>query len=207
MIKALKFFVTPLGKLLIFIAAMIFVFIGLNKVFEQKETLKGQINQAINEPLETVYNSPLSKILPEKKEAENIFQPEHKISASNPGKPVLKKASSVIFKSVPTRKVSRSYSNRYRNRSLKPYIPPVGLYTAQPSSIPPDPQMQSAPYGQLLRCELTRTIMTSNLQTPIIGMVSEPLWWNGKEIIPAGVIVHGVAASSPIRDRVGTGTK
>jgi len=49
--------------------------------------------------------------------------------------------------------------------------------------------------------------MTSNLQTPIIAMVTEPLWWNGKEIIPAGVIVHGVAASSPMRDRVGAGTK
>jgi hypothetical protein len=206
----IKFLKTPLGKLLIFIVLMVLVFIGLQKVFERRETLKGQINQVINEPLETVYNSPLSEILPDKKESERT--PDRKISNKRsipkPGKRVpTSKSERVIFKPEPSKRSSQTHRREYRNPTFKPYTPPIDLYTANPSSIPLSPESQSAPYGQLLRCELTQTVMTSNLQTPIIGMVTEPLWWNGKEIIPAGVIVHGVAASSPVRDRVGAGTK
>ncbi len=199
----MNFFKSPFGKLLIFLGIMFFVFIGLQYVFEQKETLKGQINQAINEPLETTYKASLSDILPDRKKQEPTQEPTKLIAVNKktfkPERNIpVQKSNPVIFKPA---------YRGYRNSPVKPYIPPIGLYTAEPSSIPPNPNSQSAPFGQLLRCELTQTVMTSNLQTPIIAMVTEPLWWNGKEIIPAGVIVHGAAASSPMRDRVGTGTK
>lgn len=207
MIKGLKFFATPFGKLFIFAVIMIASWYGLDYIFSEKEELKVHVSQAINEPLETVYNATLTKVLPDipkqeaslKKDDSVKFKPDSvntpKAGYKTP-KPIKNKP--VVFHS--TRR--RSY-----NRLVKPYIPPIGLYTANPSSIPPSPDSQSAPYGQLLRCELVQTVMTSNLKTPVIAMVTEALWWNGKEIIPAGVIVHGVAASSAVRDRIGTGTK
>ena len=201
--STLKFLKSPFGKFIVFLILMVFVFWGLENVFREKQTLKIHVSHAINEPLEIVYNGALSEILPEKKQ-EEIEPSDKTISSQIPPQNTvpqrkIKKSKPVVFHS-PSWQINR-------NSALKPYIPPIGLYTAKLSSIPPNPKTQSAPYGQLLRCELVQTCITSNLQTPIIGMVTEPLWWNGQEIIPAGVIVHGVAASSPMRDRVGTGTK
>jgi len=203
--KIMQFFKSPFGKLLIFLSLMALVFWLLESISEKKQAIKVHVNKAINEPLEVVYNETLSEIFPEKKQ-EPAPEVRHSIPDSRPESPQ-KTASE-----KPVRKVSPvvfhpQSRQRYNRPSVKPYVPPIGLYTAELSSIPPEPDRQSAPYGQLLRCELVQTVMTSNLKTPVIGMVTEPLWWNGKEIIPPGVIVHGVAASSPMRDRVGTGNK
>ncbi|MDD5727233.1 MAG: TrbI/VirB10 family protein [Victivallales bacterium] len=205
----MKFFRSPTGIILV-AAIIIALYMGLEKVFKKKDELKVKMNQFVKEPLETVYTTPLSEIFPDRQEPES--SPETKAAKKDtnperPGKPeklkentVGRKSSRIVFR--PDKRPQRDGDS-----SVKPYIPPIGLYTAKPSGIPPNPKNQSAPYGQLLRCELVQTVMTSNLQTPIIAMVTEPLWWNGKEVIPAGVIVHGLAASSPVRDRVGTGTK
>jgi hypothetical protein len=183
-------------------------FLGYELRPQRKKTLKSHVNRAAAEPLETVYTGTMSKIFPEKKPEETVSKPEpasgnitpkrFSPSGTAPKRPA-GKSKPVVFHSA--------RRQNYNNAAVKPYVPPIGLYTANPSSIPPNPEDQSAPYGQLLRCELAQTVMTSNLQTPVIAMVTEPLWWNGKEVIPAGVVVHGVAASSPMRDRVGTGNK
>ena len=78
----------------------------------------------------------------------------------------------------------------YSNRSKKDYV--SSLY---------------APYGRLIKCELVNTIDTSNLTSPIIALVTEDLEHNGKVIIPANTEIHGFAAKSAMRDRVGTATK
>jgi hypothetical protein len=180
-----------------------------NVIFKKKDELHEKANQLVNEPFETVYTAPLSEISPEKQKPEPL--PEVKVEEKESKLELPEKAQTNFPRQKPAAKKPDNRSgNRpiiFRNSRVKPYTPPIGLYTAKPSSIPPNPKSQSAPYGQLLRCELVQTIMTSNLKTPIIAMVTEPLWWNGKEVIPAGVIVHGVAASSPMRDRVGAGTK
>ena len=49
------------------------------------------------------------------------------------------------------------------------------------------------PYGRLLRCELVNTVDSTNIDTPIIGLVIEDAWNDGRLIIPAGTEVHGVA--------------
>lgn len=88
---------------------------------------------------------------------------------------------------------------------LRPVILPINLYTKtdQTSTVVPDDK-DIAPYGRLLRCELVGTISTGSLQTPIRALVTESLWWNGVEIIPAGVELHGMVSGSPSRDRIGT---
>jgi hypothetical protein len=181
-----------------------------NVIFKKKDELHEKANQLVNDPFETVYTAPLTEVSSSKEKPEEIEKPKE--TEKKDLKPEMpEKPQANIPRQKPANKMPDNRSgNRpiiFRNSPVKPYTPPIGLYTAKPSSIPPNPKNQSAPYGQLLRCELVQTVMTSNLQTPIIAMVTEPLWWNGKEIIPAGVIVHGVAASSPMRDRVGTGNK
>jgi Bacterial conjugation TrbI-like protein len=60
------------------------------------------------------------------------------------------------------------------------------------------------PYGRLLRCELVNTVDSTNLDTPIIGLVIEDTWHGERVIIPAGTEVHGVAQKSPVRERIGS---
>ena len=211
----MKFFRSPLG--IILASAIIAVsYITLNKViFKKKDELHEKANQFVGEPFEMVYTKPLSNVSSSKEKPEEIEKPKETekkdLKSEIPEKPQTNLPRQKPDNKKPNNKRPGNRSgNRpivFRNSLVKPYTPPIGLYTAKPSSIPPNPKSQSAPYGQLLRCELVQTVMTSNLQTPVIAMVTEPLWWNGKEIIPAGVIVHGVAASSPMRDRVGTGNK
>lgn len=60
----------------------------------------------------------------------------------------------------------------------------------------------SAPFGRLLQCELTLTLESSKLDTPIVGLVTKDLWWNGKLIIPANSEVHGTARADRMRERI-----
>jgi hypothetical protein len=60
------------------------------------------------------------------------------------------------------------------------------------------------PYGRLLRRKLVNTVDSTNIDTPIIGLVIEDAWNDGRLIIPAGTEVHGVAQKSPVRERIGS---
>src|SRR4030095_9238194 len=60
------------------------------------------------------------------------------------------------------------------------------------------------PYGRMLRCELVNTVDSTNIDTPIIGLVVEDAWNDGRLIIPAGTEVHGVAQKSAARERIGS---
>jgi Bacterial conjugation TrbI-like protein len=60
------------------------------------------------------------------------------------------------------------------------------------------------PYGRMLRCELVNTVDSTNIDTPIIGLVTEDAWNEGRLIIPAGTEVHGAAQKSAVRERIGS---
>ena len=49
------------------------------------------------------------------------------------------------------------------------------------------------------------TVDSTNIDTPIIGLVIEDAWNGGRVIIPAGTEVHGLAQKSPSRERIGSG--
>ena len=91
----------------------------------------------------------------------------------------------------------------------------VARATPTPKPPPPIPQTIFAtkeqsvsesflPYGRLLRCELVNTVDSTNIDTPIIGLVIEDAWNDGRLIIPAGTEVHGAAQKSPVRERIGS---
>ena len=59
-----------------------------------------------------------------------------------------------------------------------------------------------APAFRLVRCQLVNTVDSGNLSTPVIGLVTEDLCWNGKTIIRANSEVHSVASIDTVRERI-----
>jgi hypothetical protein len=66
---------------------------------------------------------------------------------------------------------------------------------------PPIPE-RFIPFGTLLKCKLVNTIDSANLETPVIALLLEDVWQNGKKVIPANTLVHGTAHAGRMRDRV-----
>lgn len=80
----------------------------------------------------------------------------------------------------------------------------LATYDAPPSPPrpAPAPPERFIPFGTLLKCKLVNTLDSSNQQTPVIAVLLEDVWQNGKKIIPANTLVHGTASSGRIRDRM-----
>lgn len=58
------------------------------------------------------------------------------------------------------------------------------------------------PYGRPIRCELVFTVDSTMDETPLVGLVMEPVYNNGQLVIPAGAELHGVARPDRLRDRI-----
>jgi hypothetical protein len=86
-------------------------------------------------------------------------------------------------------------------------VPSTGTHdsaTAQPANAR---RRRFNPYGSVLKCELVFTLDSTNEQTPLIGVVMEPVYNNGELVIPAGAELHGVARPDRLRDRIFSGTE
>lgn len=73
-------------------------------------------------------------------------------------------------------------------------------------TVPPEtnatPRTDIAPFGRLLQCQLVNTLESLAPNTPIIGLVTEPLWHQGHLLIPAGAEVHAPAQLDRTRERI-----
>lgn len=58
------------------------------------------------------------------------------------------------------------------------------------------------PFGTLLKCKLVNTVDSANIDTPVIALLLEDVWQNGKRVLPANALVHGTATAGRLRDRV-----
>ncbi|OJV11843.1 MAG: hypothetical protein BGO12_08455 [Verrucomicrobia bacterium 61-8] len=56
----------------------------------------------------------------------------------------------------------------------------------------------------MLRCELVNAVESTNIETPIIGLITEDVWQAGRLILPAGTEVHGLAQKTAARERIGS---
>lgn len=45
---------------------------------------------------------------------------------------------------------------------------------------------------------------STNIETPIIGLITEDVWHDGRMILPAGTEVHGIAQKNAARERIGS---
>lgn len=76
----------------------------------------------------------------------------------------------------------------------------LSLFTATRAA--PSPTGPVAPYGRLIPCETVVTLESNRLATPVIGLVTDDVWENGRVIVPAGTEVHGQAALDHARERI-----
>ncbi len=65
-----------------------------------------------------------------------------------------------------------------------------------------NPKDSFAPYGRMLRAKLVTTVDSSNISSPIIGMVTHDLFWNQKLLIPANSEIHAIARPDRSRNRI-----
>jgi hypothetical protein len=72
----------------------------------------------------------------------------------------------------------------------------------QPDKPRPGVGGEYAPAFRLVKCQLVNTVDSGNLSTPVIGLVTEDLCWNGKQIIRANSEVHSVASIDTVRERI-----
>jgi hypothetical protein len=79
---------------------------------------------------------------------------------------------------------------------------PISLFAETPQSEQKQLSKNYAPFGRLIPCELIVTVDSSSIQTPIIGLVTEDIYHNGRLIIPAGTEVHGKAQTDHSRERI-----
>lgn len=59
-----------------------------------------------------------------------------------------------------------------------------------------------APRGMLFKAALVLTVDSSSLETPVLALVTEDVYWNGRLIVPAGTQVHAQAGKGRVRDRI-----
>jgi hypothetical protein len=109
--------------------------------------------------------------------------------------------------SVPTPAAVRvRAASEYENSAPAP-VPAASLTILaadpQPAPVPErGPKGDYAPAFRMVKCQLVNTVDSSNLTTPIIGLVSDDVWWNGKIILRANSEVHGIANVDTVRERI-----
>jgi hypothetical protein len=88
-----------------------------------------------------------------------------------------------------------------------PPLAPISLFEDSSAGIPPSKKLSAvfAPFGRLIPCETVVTVDSSSIQTPIIGLVTENVYFGGRLVIPAGTEIHGTAQTDHQRERIASG--
>jgi hypothetical protein len=87
-----------------------------------------------------------------------------------------------------------------------PQLSPISLFADSTAGVPQPKKLSAvyAPFGRLIPCETVVTVDSASQQTPIIGLVTENIYFGGRLVIPAGTEVHGTAKADRQRDRIAT---
>lgn len=84
-----------------------------------------------------------------------------------------------------------------------PYPKLVHVSNPPPSkSFEPSAPTFFAPRGMLIKAALVITVDSSSLETPVLALITEDVYWNRRLIIPAGTQVLAQAAQGRTRDRI-----
>jgi hypothetical protein len=89
----------------------------------------------------------------------------------------------------------------------EPMLSPISLFADSSAGIPPVKKLSAvfAPFGRLIPCETVITVDSASIQTPIVGLVTENVYYGGKLVIPAGTEIHGTAQTDHQRERIASG--
>ena len=87
-------------------------------------------------------------------------------------------------------------------------LAPIGLFADSSAGMARPKKLSAvyAPFGRLIPCETVTTVDSSSMETPIIGLVTENVYFGGKLVIPAGTEVHGMAQTDRQRERIAGNT-
>jgi hypothetical protein len=100
-------------------------------------------------------------------------------------------------------KVSTTANDANSDAPRSPPVLPLSLFADAPSATnAADLSSRYAPFGRLIPCETVITLESSKLDTPVIGLVTEDIWHDGRLVIPAGTEVHGRASVDRSRERI-----
>jgi len=88
-----------------------------------------------------------------------------------------------------------------------PMLTPISLFADSTAGVPAPKKLSAvfAPFGRLIPCETIVTVDSSSIQTPIIGLVTENIYFGGRLVIPAGTEIHGTAQTDHQRERIASG--
>jgi hypothetical protein len=89
-----------------------------------------------------------------------------------------------------------------------PQLSPISLFADSTAGVPQPKKLSPiyAPFGRLIPCETVVTVASASIRTPIIGLVTEDVYFGGKLVIPAGTEVHGTAQTDHQRERISSGS-
>jgi hypothetical protein len=87
-------------------------------------------------------------------------------------------------------------------------LAPISLFADTTAGVARPKKLSAvyAPFGRLIPCETVITVDSSSMQTPIVGLITENIYYGGKLIIPAGTEVHGMAQTDRQRERIAGNT-
>ena len=87
-------------------------------------------------------------------------------------------------------------------------LTPISLFADSAAGMARPKKLSAAyaPFGRLIACETVITVDSSSMQTPIVGLVTENIYYGGRLIIPAGTEVHGMAQTDRQRERIAGNT-
>ncbi len=110
----------------------------------------------------------------------------------------------VVQKRKPPAPTIITTSSTANNKPPKP--PPfpklVHITNTAPEPYKDEEPKLFAPRGLLIKAALVLTVDSSSLETPVLALVTEDVYWNQKLIVPAGTQVQAKAAQGRIRDRI-----
>lgn len=207
---------SPAMKVIAYILLLAVTIVGLLAVREYKQPVREAGSRTVRKAQDYVYSRDIKMFGDRNRESLPEAKPEVKPEkpSDDPDwvkQPKVSVPRQTIPAKRPQRPVRRPPQQRQPARVIRRDTPevvlPLCLYakTSDSGTTTVADDVDIAPYGRLLRCELANTISTASNQTPIIALVTEALWWDGVEIIPAGVEVHGTV-SGMTGGRIGTGS-
>ncbi len=199
--RIINFFKTALGMVVIFVVVAFFIVLIAGKVTAaQRKAEKTKVTTtakvipvAATDQQKAVQvfdrNTAPMPILPPARPVQQKVVP--RATPVPTPKPIPKRPEAMkIFAGVTARLVTEPFPAD--DRTNVNYRPPVRKFG-----------QRYAPYGRLAKCELVNTLDSSKQETPIIGLVTSDVFWNGELIIPVGSEVHGTVSSDKQgRDRI-----
>lgn len=194
----INFFKSKTGLVLLFLGAVgIFLVMTYNETRSKEAEKKGTSDKAAGAAQKGAGDQPEST----QTVVTRDVAPANKFETVAPPERLPKPAEPQPTPATPTTRAAVE-------RKRAPLTLYVGAATPTPAPpVLPNPLLVTsdtlyAPYGRLLECRLVNTIESINTRTPVIAVVTRPLWWNGHVIVPAGTEVHGTGSPDPLRDRI-----